>query len=435
MDALAIYDNLHEDNSTALTLVDRPSNLIPKPATPRDSVDLQAIATWVALKCNSEHTQRAFEIEAKRWLAFLIHLEPNAWTWLNRATSTHAAAYVLYLKNEKGERAAPFPADVLRRAGYEDVAQKTKPGEAPKPPSPRQPFKKEKLSHATYERAITVLKTMYKDMRDMDFPTGIRFDNKNPFAATTAGSADKDKNAYGKALNARERHYIKCAFETMQANEEPRVYHQHRWIWNALRWTALRRFELANAKMGDISHKYDESKNHVWILSVVGKGKTEPDTITLPDIFMEELKIYRAQLGMPALPQYDAQGILEDTPLVLPIRGKKRRVHPDMIYQAVKKLMELGAEEAKKQAGATADEIEKYMANEAAARLRSFASHSARHTCITTIVNSTGDITQGKVIARHASIATTMRYKAPDTVRLKETMDALAKSEGEKDWV
>ena len=88
-----------------------------------------------------------------------------------------------------------------------------------------------------------------------------------------------------------------------------------------------------------------------------------------------------------------------------------RNVHPETINRAIKKLLMRAAQ------------IAEASDNPAAvSRLNSFASHCARHTQVTMIVDATGDITLGQEIARHGSITTTRRYKAKSVSRLKQAL-------------
>lgn len=362
------------------------------PDIPLAQRDLVTIATWVASKMGSEHTRRAFRIEAQRWLAWVIaekarHLHP---TWLNMADSKSAAAYARFLTGE----GQPLPHFALSAAGLN-----------------HQPFRKLPLASASVERAISVLKTMYADMVEMQVDDGVEI-TRNPFARVRTSLVVNKKSPRSKSLSSAERRYVDDALEAMGQTNDIH-YHQCRWIWNALLWSALRRSELAAARVDHMYQEQDENGDMIWKMDVTGKGNVA-NTIPLIDRFMKEFRIYRDHHGLSLMPNFGDDGKPETTPLVLPIRGGMRKVSDEMIYREMKRLLTRAAACAI-EAGNPAS----------AARLRQFASHSARHTCVTMIVDATGDITLGQDMARHSSITTTRGYKAKSVSRLTKALKDL----------
>lgn len=350
--------------------------------------DLAAIVAWIASKRGSEHTRRAFGFEARRWLAWLM------WTkagqpfsrWLDKGTSLDAAAYAHFLA---GPKEMSIPQEVLERSGLE-----------------RQPYKPEPLASASVDRAISALKAMYADLIDMHLESGYRIE-RNPFNRLKTSSIMKKASPRKKALSALERGYIEQALDEVKREGHILEYHQQKWTWTALLWAALRRHELAQAVAKDVYQDNDEDGELTWMLDVCGKGNVE-STIPLADQFISGLREYRLARGLPALP---VSNVEDTTPLILPMRGPMRNVHPETINRTVKKLLE------------RASEIALASDNPASAsRLKSFASHCARHTQVTMIVDATGDITLGQEIARHGSITTTRRYKAKAVSRLKQAL-------------
>ena len=367
------------------------SALVPAPTIARD--DLAAIVAWVASKRGSEHTQRAFGFEARRWLAWVM------WTkagqpfsrWLDKATSLDAAAYSHFLA---GPKEMSVPQQVLDRAGLQ-----------------RQPFKPEPLASASVDRAISALKAMYADMIEMHLEGGYRIE-RNPFGRLKVSSIMKKATPRKKALTALERGYIEDALDEVKREGHILEYHQQKWTWTALLWAALRRHELAELVAGDVYQDNDDEGELTWFLDVCGKGNVE-STIPLADQFISGMREYRLARGLSALPVASVQG-KDTTPLILPMRGPARNVHPETINRTVKKLL------------VRASQIAIASDNPASAgRLKSFASHCARHTQVTMIVDETGDITLGQEIARHGSITTTRRYKAKSVSRLKQALKAV----------
>jgi len=364
------------------------SDLVPAGTLARD--DLAAIIAWVASKRDSEHTQRAFGFEARRWLAWLMWVKAGQpfTRWLDKATSLDVAAYALFLAKPKEQQ---IPIEILERAGLT-----------------RQPFKPVALQRASVDRAVSALKAMYADLSGMQLENGYQIE-RNPFNRFKVGTMMKKASPRKKALTALERGYVDEALDEMKREGLILEYHQLKWIWTALLWAAMRRHELAAAVAGDIYQDNDETGEPTWMFDIDGKGNKEL-AVPLSEEFMSGMREYRLSRGLPAVPVPGAGG-MDRTPLVLPLRGPIRNVHPETINRSVKKLLVRASEIAH-----ASDNLV------AASRLKDFSSHSARHTQVTMIVDTTGDITLGQEIARHASITTTRRYKAPSVSRLKQAL-------------
>lgn len=384
--------------------------------------DLRMILAWIGAKSGSKHTQRAFRIEAQRWLSWIIWSKsqyglPQYDTWLDKADALDAAAYDSFL--------ATAPTTDALQAIETDIDTADKAGAARAQPPiefpafalaaagmKTQPFRTLPLKKSSRARAISALKTMYNDMIDMHVNDGVRIE-RNPFNKRKV-KADINRKPRRKALTEIERTYVDSAIEGMRLTGDIH-YHQCRWIWNALLWSALRRSELAAAKAGDIYLDSDENGAEIWKLDVMGKGD-KAGSIPLCAEFMKEFRLYREYHGFSPFPVSEN----EETPLVMPLRGNVRGDSKapldQIIYREIKRLMNLAADEAVTQGNL-----------KAADRLRNFASHSARHTCITRVVDLTGDITLGQDMARHASIVTTRGYKAESVSRLADALDRLGK--------
>lgn len=369
--------------------------------------DIKAIQIWASTKRGSDHTRRAYIHEAQRFLAWLIeyYQGPFKETWLDSVTSEDAQQYIYFLENEK----LPFKQSTLDAAGLgsqpfvitklskilgqgADCKQEEVPARLEKPSS---------------QRAISALKAMYKNMQTLVLP-GIKI-TQNPFYNHKLSQISRSK-PLDLALTDLERTYVEKALDRMRINETPKKYHQLRWIWKALINSALRRSELANAT----TRWLKQDKLGTWILSVEGKGGTSED-IPLNAIFIDEFKIYRESLGLSPLPNLTKNGVVEA--LVHHIRNSpanSTNVSDKLIYRAIKDIFSVAASLAEDDKNDTAKD-----------RLNSFATHSTRHTCVTCIVDETGDITLGRDMARHKSIVSTQGYKAKNHERLLAVMNEL----------
>jgi len=384
--------------SRAISVEDSPSSAL-QLAPAIAEADLRAITSWVQSKRKSKHTRRAFQTEAQRWLAWLIWAKSASGftTWLDKATSLDAAAYAKFLLEEKTQQ---FPIPVLEAAGLRN-----------------QPFRMQALAVTSVDRAVDSLRTMYSDLIEMVVDGSLDL-RKNPFARFKTSSIADRLSPRHKALNRSERSYIDDALTLIRCREEekgkrPVIYHQLRWIWHALLQSAMRRSELAAAVAGDIHQVTDDEGNRNWEISIKGKGD-KVASIPLSNDFMLEFAVYREFHGLPPVPTYTADGKRDESPVVMPIKGATRQVSDSLIYRAMKDLMKMAstlAMEAQDPAGAE--------------KLKMSAAHSARHTCVTRIVDSTGDITLAKDMARHSSISTTQGYVAPSTSRLRKALENL----------
>lgn len=371
------------------------------------------------MKGQSTHTQRAFRLEARRWLAWLMLQKRglHADTWLDKATTEDAANYLTFLYHKDK---SDFPPDVLWAANLK-----------------RQPFQKKKmLAPATVDRAIDTLKAFYADLAGMVVTNDLVI-GKSPFARFKTSAINERGEPRQKALSAEDRQYVEAALEYFRQEavapdarpEKLAIYHQHRWVWKALLHSGMRRQELADARAGDLYLDTDEEKQRVWKLRVRGKGSRGKGkkiaSIPLSSHFMKEMAIYRQFHGLSPIPDLRGYHWRENDnsvdknhpamkPLVLPVRGDPRHVSGMLVYRSMKALLEKAAELARQDNNF-----------DSAGHLEASTSHSSRHTCVTRIVDETGDVTLAQDMARHASILTTRRYKTPSTARLSRALEKL----------
>lgn len=370
-------------------------------------IDIKAIQIWASTKTGSAHTRRAYIHEALRFLAWLIeyHQGPFKKTWLDSVTSLDAQQYIDFLANEK----LPFRKSTLNAVGlgiqpFVITKKEVKPFSDTTGDEDEVPAKLEKPSS---QRAVSALKSMYRDMQTLVLP-GIKI-TQNPFYNHKLSQLTKVK-PLDLALTQVERNYVELALDRMRVNETPKKYHQLRWIWKALVNSALRRSELASAN----TRWLKQDKISTWLLCVEGKGGTTED-IPLNESFIDELKLYRSSLGLSPIPNLSKTGPVE--PLVFHIRNSKAGdmyVSDKLIYRAIKDLF---------MSAATIAEEDKNIASKD--RLNSFATHSTRHTCVTCIIDETGDITLGRDMARHKSIMSTQGYKSKNHDRLLAVLNNL----------
>ena len=163
------------------------------------------------------------------------------------------------------------------------------------------------------------------------------------------------------------------------------------WVLFLLIYTAGRRTEIANAKMGDLVIKNDR----LW-LRVIGKGNKYGELAIVPNL-EEALNKYRAFYGLPTI--RSRQDLEMDIPLIIKLKSKDAflALNGATMYNNIKKVC-LGLAEVTE--------------NKAfSEKLKKVAPHWFRHTSATLQVDAGIDIRIVQQFMRHKSINTTMMYQ------------------------
>ncbi|MFL9910516.1 tyrosine-type recombinase/integrase [Paraburkholderia sp. RL17-337-BIB-A] len=103
-----------------------------------------------------------------------------------------------------------------------------------------------------------------------------------------------------------------------------------RWLTTLFYLQGMRVSEVAAGKMGDFSRRLGADGREQWWLHIVGKGEKERIVPASPEL-VAELARYRKVNGLPPLP-----GRTDDTPLVIPFRGKRRCMSRSAMHDAIK---------------------------------------------------------------------------------------------------
>lgn len=106
--------------------------------------------------------------------------------------------------------------------------------------------------------------------------------------------------------------YLWC-FITEQKFRTPEEYREvarTRWLFALLYHSGIRRENIVKGVMGDFVVRDDG-----WVLRIVGKGRKEL-FVTVSEVLLRELILYRQHLGLSAIP-----GAADQTPLLPKVRG------------------------------------------------------------------------------------------------------------------
>lgn len=152
--------------------------------------------------------------------------------------------------------------------------------------------------------------------------------------------------------------------------------------------TGARRSELANATVNNLVCENDR-----WRLHVIAKGG-DVGTLQIGEAVITALKAYNVCRGLPELPH-----MRDNHPVIAQIGNPQRGISDNMLYRIVKRVMgdaaalagEKGATNAKNQ-------------------LEQASTHWLRHTSISKIADTSGNVRMTKGFGRHSSADTTLGY-------------------------
>ena len=103
-----------------------------------------------------------------------------------------------------------------------------------------------------------------------------------------------------------------------------------RWLTTLFYLQGMRLSEVAAGKMGNFSRRLGADGREQWWLDILGKGEKERNIPASPEL-IAELARYRKANGLPPLP-----GRSDDTPLLIPFRGKRRCMSRSAVHDAIK---------------------------------------------------------------------------------------------------
>ncbi len=323
------------------------------------NTDLEAIEAWLEAKeQSSPNTLRSYRREAYRLLAWSIYFK-------NKPLSS------LKLKEVKEYHhwlAAPETHPEWAKAGWELF---------------RGP-----LSDSSQRQALVILSSLFGWLREAGYLAG------NPFKLYSAKKIAKVKAEEKKAKPTRlipletwglVQAHIDDLYPKNNRGGAVLAYERQRFILTFLYWTGLRRSELATATMGGFSRS-----GKAWSLSVMGKGRTLPEDVTVLDEAMDALRRYRTAMGMPPNPNKSEI----DIPVVTAF-DRKTGVSDHYINSLLKSFLRR-----------IADRLEETDID-AAATLRKATAHWMRHTLTTHNAHAGVPINVTAKQLRHKSIDTT----------------------------
>lgn len=209
--------------------------------------------------------------------------------------------------------------------------------------------------------------------------------------------------------------YLNSVHEFKSARERA-IFNRYRWLWYSYFLSGLRISELLNLTGSSLEYK------KIWILKVVGKGRSEADEIAIPDRFIDELQRYRASLNLPVMPK-------KDEALLLTITGKHPVNCRATAHRIFKDLTSEVADHFKMLiTGKNKEEVAKIEDPESVANIRRSSVHWLRHGFVTGLLDTTNDIATVSKMARHKDLRTTSVYSHADALKQHKILSDFAKS-------
>lgn len=331
--------------------------------------DVQAIRLFIGGYIRkSLHTVRSYEKECYRFLLWLRLQRGSGHALLPSVGISDMNAYMDFLSNPR-----PFSEEFLKANGWD-----------------HQPFRNP-LSKASLSLCITVLHRFFTAMREMRGLGDQPYCTYNPVKLLHDGLASRSNqdDEVEQALTDTEWDAVQEVIERLpqSTTREKKHYHRARWIMQLLYRSFLRREEAANLKMGSF-----EATSQGWNIRLIGKGAKKSKIIATAKL-IDELKIYRTSLGLPALPSPG-----ESRPAIMAVTGSEKGITGQAVYLICKEIF-----------SAAADLIEDRDTS-AAARLRQSSPHWMRHTGVSHSMELGIDPRYVQAQARHSSLTITARY-------------------------
>ncbi|MGY6126909.1 tyrosine-type recombinase/integrase (plasmid) [Paraburkholderia strydomiana] len=195
-----------------------------------------------------------------------------------------------------------------------------------------------------------------------------------------------------------------------QETDAQRAYYARcRWLTTLFYLQGMRISEVAGGQMGSFFRRLGPDGRDQWWLETLGKGDKErivPVSIEL----VQELRSYRTAHGLPALPVRS-----ENTPLIIPFKGKKRCLSRSAVHDAIKGVFSGAAMWLRSKGPEFADRADE---------LERASAHWLRHTAGSHQADSGVDLRTIRDNLGHVSLNTTSLYlHTEDDERHSETVN------------
>lgn len=191
--------------------------------------------------------------------------------------------------------------------------------------------------------------------------------------------------------------------------DERAYYARSRWLTTLFYLQGMRISEVAGGKMGDFSRRLGADGKDQWWLETLGKGNKERIVPASPEL-IQEMRLYRTGHGLAPLPTRS-----EETPLVIPFRGRNRCLSRSAIHDAIKSIFGNAASWLRSKGAEFSDRADE---------LERASAHWLRHTAGSHQADGGVDLRTIRDNLGHVSLNTTSLYlHTEDDARHRETVD------------
>lgn len=338
--------------------------------------DLEAIQTWLAVKCsNSAHTQSAYEKEARRFLVFMAY--ELGLTGLQAVKVEHLEAYWHHLAHP--------PAHWLISAAQS----------ATSPVNTR--LLRGALSASSIAYSRTVINSLYNYLKNADYLS------QNPVAVSRKISVQHTHAEKGLEPDAWRFFWqwlIHQEHAPLLTPEKHQLAVRNRWMCALLYHSGLRRSSIASAQMNQFYRRHGQ-----WMLSVTIKGNRQHHVV-VGEFLLQELQRYRLALGMTALPTPDDQ-----RPVLINLRNEHQPISERNIGYLFEKMTVACAKDC----------VDPYLADQ----ICQLTCHGVRHTFATHSLIAGARLESVQHALGHQSISTTSIYAKVSLKMQKELVGIL----------
>lgn len=267
--------------------------------------DLDAVRAWLANYADTRTTFENYRKEAERLLLWGV-------VQLGKPLSSLTHEDLLLFKTFLAD---PQPASrwVSQNGGkYPRGDERWRPFNGP-------------LSPASQRQALIILNAMFTWLVNAGYLRG------NPMALLrqrARRSAPRVTRYLSMSLWDEVKAFVEQLPRTTEA--ERAFYARCRWLTTLFYLQGMRISEVAGGRMGGFFRRLGADGRDQWWLETLGKGDKERIVPASPEL-IEELRRYRSANGLAPLPTR-----AEETPLVLPFRGRARCLSRSAIHEAIK---------------------------------------------------------------------------------------------------
>lgn len=358
--------------------------------------DLQAIYAWLNIKGDNNHTRRAYQAQAERFLLWLTFEKGRA---LSSASPEDCHEYIIFL-------------EALANPGSDWSWRLTRPHWVGDKSAKRwskewKPFTGE-MSDSTRRMAVTILKGLFTWLVQVGYL------RRDPWATVKTPRMAGRRIKVDHALNKRQWSAVIAALEEKSAFSEDVTGNEPYLRLRLILWLGYscgqRQEELLRLRVKNLRRTPDET----WEIVFIGKGSKEREVPLAPRV-MGYLMEYMAARGHGHNPVLWDKNLPLLTALGPDHQHVQKRKDKPLAARSLSQLIKRHFDDA---ADRVDDIIDEHL-------LRQASTHWLRHTAATNMINKGAAVAVVQEILGHADSATTALYTHADRKLKREAVESL----------